>query len=228
MRSMPDLTLFISGTDTGVGKTWIAAHAAGALRRRGLSVAARKPVQSFSPGDGLTDAEILAAATGEDPLAVCQSGRWLPRAMAPPMAADVLGRPRISINALVAELDLPARGVAVIEGAGGPRTPLAHDGDNIALAAAISPDLVILVADAGLGAINAVRLATGAFLGHRAIVVLNRFRQSSDVHRLNRKWLQQDGHEVDVSFEGVARRAAAVLGAKNHPIPSERKANART
>jgi dethiobiotin synthetase len=56
----------VTGTGTGVGKTWFSAVTLGLLRDRGVSVAARKPVQSFEPGDGPTDAEVLAAATGGD------------------------------------------------------------------------------------------------------------------------------------------------------------------
>ena len=61
-----------------------------------------------------------------------------------------------------AGLAAPASGVGLVEAAGGVRSPLADDGDAVDLAAALRPDRVVLVADAGLGTINAVRLAVGA------------------------------------------------------------------
>ena len=94
----------MAGTGTEVGKTWVAARLATVLRERGLRVAARKPAQSFEPGEGPTDAEVLGAATGEDPGTVCPHHRWYEAPMAPPMAADALGRPPIAIAELAGEI----------------------------------------------------------------------------------------------------------------------------
>ena len=52
--------LFVTGTDTGVGKTVVTAAIAAALRAEGLNVGVWKPVQSGAPlGSGMTDAERL-------------------------------------------------------------------------------------------------------------------------------------------------------------------------
>ena len=49
----------------------------------------------------------------------------------------------------------------------------------------------MLVADAGLGTINSVRLSVGALAGPRGLVVfLNRFDAADDLHRRNRDWLR--------------------------------------
>src|SRR5206468_1259236 len=88
----PRRLVLVTGTGTGVGKTWVAARLLTELRAKGVHVAARKPVQSFAAGEGPTDAEMLAAATGEDLADVCPAHRWYERPLAPPMAADVLGR----------------------------------------------------------------------------------------------------------------------------------------
>ena len=91
--SRPGRLVGVCGTGTEVGKTWVSAHVLAALRADGVSVAARKPLQSFDPDDAApTDAAVLAAATGEDPHDVCPSEGWYPVPMAPPMAAEVLGR----------------------------------------------------------------------------------------------------------------------------------------
>ena len=90
--------------------------------------------------------------------------RWYEIPMAPPMAAAALGRPAFTIVDLMDELRWPAEPVDVglVETAGGVRSPLAADGDCLALCEALGPDLVVLVADAGLGTINSVRLTVGA------------------------------------------------------------------
>ena len=115
--------------------------------------------------------------------------------MAPPMAAEALGRPPFAIADLVHELRWPHDRVEVglVETAGGVRSPLAADGDCLALCGVLEPDLVVLVADAGLGTINAVRLTVEALVGVRApvVVVLNRFDAADGLHERNLEWLRR-------------------------------------
>ncbi len=203
----------VSGTDTGVGKTFVAAAVLRGLVARLVPVAARKPVQSFDPAGGPTDAELLAAATGEPAQQVCPAHRWLALPMAPPMAAEALGRPPFTLAELVAELDLPAAGVTLVEGVGGPRSPLAADGDTVALADALGADPVVLVADAGLGVINAVRLAAAAFGGRPLVVALNRFDPDDGLHARNRAWLAEtDRFDVVTTPAALADRLAGPPG----------------
>jgi dethiobiotin synthetase len=181
------MLIFVTGTGTGVGKTFVTA----ALARQ-LNATVRKPVQSFEPGDEHTDADVLAAATGEDPRVVCPAHRWLATPMAPPMAADALGLPPFTIATLGSELDAPAGGITLVEGAGGVRSPIAADGDNVDLADSIKPDRVLLVADAGLGTINLVRLSIGALHDHDVVVFLNRFEAQDALHARNAAWLREN------------------------------------
>ena len=191
----PERLVVALGTATEVGKTWVGATVLGALAGAGRRVAARKPAQSFAPGGGRTDADVLAAATGERPEDVCPRHRWYELAMAPPMAADALGRPPFTLADLLAEVSWPA-GVETgwVETVGGPRSPIAVDGDSAAFAAALEPDLLVLVADARLGAINAVLLSVAA-LPIPPVVVLNR-DDGSDVCARNRAWLEREGLDV--------------------------------
>jgi dethiobiotin synthetase len=192
--------MVVVGTGTGVGKTWVSARLLTGLREAGVTVAARKPVQSFEVDDdpsGL-DAAVLGAASGEPAQVVCPPHRWYEVAMAPPMAAARLGRPAFTIEDLVGELSWPAGGVDVglVETAGGVRSPQADDGDAVALSAALVPDAVLLVADAGLGTINSVRLTVGV-LPENVIVLLNRYDTSNELHALNRQWLiEREGLRV--------------------------------
>jgi dethiobiotin synthetase len=198
--------VLVTATGTEVGKTWTACALCGELRARGYEVHTRKPAQSFTPAErGRTDAELLAAATGESPRRVCPAHRWYEVPMAPCMAADVLRRPRITTADLVAEnVPVPAAGITLVEGAGGPRSPLAHDGDVIALARALSIGRAVLVADAGLGTINAVRLCVEALTGFDTLVFLNRFDHADDLHRHNRAWLADAGYAVHTEIPHLA------------------------
>jgi dethiobiotin synthetase len=218
----PATLVVVAGTGTEVGKTWVSVALIDAWVAHGLHVSARKPAQSFDEGDLGTDAELLAAASGDDPNLVCPPHRWYPVAMAPPMAADVLGREPVFLADLVAETNASwhdtrlASGVAqigLVELAGGPWSPAAHDGDGIELTERLGPDVVVLVADAGLGTINAVRPAVAALAaaapGADVVVVLNRYDETDELHRRNREWLTDVvGVDLVVSVEALADRVA--------------------
>jgi len=186
----------------------VTARLATALRERGVAVAARKPVQSLDPADdGPSDSDLLAAATGEDANVVCPPHRRYPRAMAPPMAADALGLPTFTVADLTSEVATHSLGDAIVlvESAGGVRSPLAADGDTVALADALRPALVVLVADAGLGTINAVRLSSDALAAHRVVVHLNRYATGDELHRRKHEWLvTREGLEVVTDPEALA------------------------
>jgi 8-amino-7-oxononanoate synthase len=158
------------------------------------------------------DAAILGAASGEEPETVCPPHRWYEMAMAPPMAADALGRPSFTLDELVEELQWPEVAVAVgfLETAGGLRSPLADDGDCLTLVVATMPDVIVLVADAGLGTINSVRLTMNELnrLPADVVIVLNRFDAGSELHQRNLSWLRErDGLRTFVTPGGVAELA---------------------
>jgi dethiobiotin synthetase len=203
--SRPRQLVVVVGTGTDVGKTWAASRLLQRWRAAGRVVAARKPAQSFEPGDDIaarTDAHVLAAASGEEPDTVCPPRRWYPLALAPPMAADALDRGWISVDDLIGELAWPepVADIGLVETVGGVRSPIAHDGDALGLIDALAPDAVVLIADAGLGTLNAVQLSIGSLAtvatppGAEPVpvrVVLNRFDATCDLHLRNRAWLDE-------------------------------------
>jgi dethiobiotin synthetase len=201
----PDRLVVVVATATEVGKTWVTAE----LCRR-LDAGARKPVQSFDPSDPADqrDASVLAAATGEPVDRVCPPHRSYAVAMAPPMAAAHLGRPPIRLDDLVTELMWPEPvAVGFVETVGGLCSPMAEDGDGLALVGRLDPDLVLAVAPAGLGAVNDVRLLARA-LGDRPLTVhLNRYDEGDPLHRANRAWLaDRDGFDVATSVDALVGR----------------------
>ena len=72
---------------------------------------------------------------------------------------------------------------------------MALDGDAVRLCRVLEPDLVVLVADAGLGTINAVRLSADV-IESPLVVVVNRFESTSDLQTRNLAWLRRDGLRV--------------------------------
>ncbi len=190
----PKQLLLVAGTGTEVGKTYVGCQLLQAARQRGLRVAARKPAQSFAPEDppASTDAALLAAASAETPHQVCPPGRWYPLALAPPMAAAALSLAPPLLGELLDELHWPADlDLGLVELAGGLRAPQTQDADGVAFCAALAPDAVLLIADAGLGTLNLVRLSLDVLRHPRVLVYLNRYQHDEQVHRLNLAWLQQ-------------------------------------
>ena len=215
MNERPAFVIAIAGVATDVGKTWLATALLAQLRTTGRRVSARKPVQSYDADTVTTDAHLLAAATGEDPTSVCPRRRWYPLAMAPPIAAQHLGLAPIVLRDLIGDLAWPEDiEIGVVETVGGVRSPMADDADSATFVHALQADHVVLVADAGLGAINAVRLCVDVLAPTAITVVLNRFDGDNLVHRANRDWLtDRDGLSVVTNVEecmAAVRRAGSI------------------
>ena len=107
-----------------------------------------------------------------------------------------------------------------MESGGGVRSPLALDGDSVRLARLVPFDLVVLVADAGLGMINDVRLAVEALDGTAPVLVaLNRFDPGEELHRRNLAWLAgRDGlagHRPPRRAPRAGRRGARSLATRD-------------
>ncbi len=164
---------------------------------------------------------MLAWASGEDPDSVCPARYGFECAMAPPMAAASLGRRAFTMSELLSELRWPADvEVALIESAGGARSPLTADGDTTDLIRHVRPDLVLLVSDPGLGMINAVRLSAAALAPTDAIVFVNRYNGDDDLHRSNVAWLRDDGYRVVTSIDALIELVRQVVPASTTEAPA--------
>jgi dethiobiotin synthetase len=127
------------------------------------------------------------------------------------MAARELGMAPFTTADLAGGIEWPATiDVGLVEGVGGPRSPISHDGDNVDLAHLLAPDLVVLVADAGLGTVNAVRLSMSALADFPVVVALNRYADGDHVDRLHARNLEHltavDGFDVVTSPRELADR----------------------
>ena len=169
--------LFVTATDTGVGKTEVACAIVRAARARGEDVVGMKPAQSGHASGEASDAErLLAAAGGVEPLeAICPYTFEAP--LAPAIAARVEGRSVSLERILDAARALAARHAAVVvEGAGGLLVPLT-DRDTYADLATRLGLPALVVARAGLGTVNHTALTCEALRARGvrlAGIVLNR------------------------------------------------------
>jgi dethiobiotin synthetase len=144
--------IFITGTDTGVGKTYVTALILAELRRRGVKAAAFKPIACGR--GGRHDAEIYRKLMKhEQPLDVINP-IYLQHALAPSVAARLEHR-RIDLKIVFASYRLLVKqyDVVLVEGAGGLLVPIKQNYFVADLARELKLP-VLIVARLGLGTIN--------------------------------------------------------------------------
>ena len=157
--------LLVTGTDTCVGKTIIAAALVTALRARGVRALGFKPVET-GIGDSPADSELLALAAGEEN-ALTRPLLQTREPLAPALAAERAGLTvdTDEIEARIAQLRRDGYTV-VVEGAGGVMVPLSWGYTVLDLAQACDLDAVI-VARAGLGTLNHVAMTAMILRSHQ-------------------------------------------------------------
>jgi dethiobiotin synthetase len=214
--------LFVTGTDTDVGKTAVAVAIVRSVVRaglgRGLRVGVYKPVASGAAPDGIasSDAARLSEADGR-PLsieAVCP--QMFAAAISPPQSARVEGR-RVDERRLRVGFEAwrNASDIVIVEGAGGLFSPAGDATLNADLASDL--DLPLVVVDAArLGAIGrtlAIAEAAAARGLRLAAVVLSQIE----------RW-ENGGHDP-ASPQAIARHSADVLADRLRPVPVVRLAH---
>ena len=157
---------FVTGTDTGVGKTFASVALLHALRARGLRVAGMKPVASGCERgeDGWRNDDALALQSASDPLPAYADVNpfALPAATAPQLAARDAGITVALTPLQAAFARLSARADAVVvEGAGGWLAPMGDGLEQSAMARAVGGE-VLLVVGLRLGCLSHARLTAGA------------------------------------------------------------------
>ena len=181
IRRCPIPGLFVTGTDTGVGKTVVAGAIAAWFRRQGNRVAVLKPIATGCERrrEGLvsTDAEFLAhCADSTHPLDLICPQRYA-EPLAPAVAAERAGQP-VDWAAVQRSLDLLTRDsdVIIVEGVGGVMVPLDERHTVLDLVKWLGLPTVV-VAKPGLGTLNHTLLTVEALrpVGRVTGVVVNRY-----------------------------------------------------
>jgi dethiobiotin synthetase len=224
-------SLFITGTDTGVGKTVVAAALAVAFRRRELRVGVLKPVESGCPTEGgrprPLDALFLRDASGCAAPLETINPYALSEPLAPALAAERagiaidLGRIEQCFQTLAASHD-----IVLVEGAGGVLSPLYGDLTMLDIAIRLALPVLIVAANV-LGVINHSALTVGAIeqrgLRVLGIVLNDRCAERDSATGTNegalRRW---GGAEVLATLPYVASLDNTGLNALAGRVPAER------
>ena len=174
--------LFITGTDTGVGKTLVAAAIAAWFRRRAIRAAVCKPIATgcVKRREGLIseDAEFLAHHAGAPfPLSTICPQRFA-EPLAPALAAERAKEP-VDWNAIESAIETMSgqSDLLIVEGVGGVLVPLARKIMVLDMIAWLGWPAVV-VARAGLGTINHTLMTLATLRGAKipiAGVVINRY-----------------------------------------------------
>lgn len=197
--------IFITGTGTDLGKTYVAGELVAALQGEGYDTAYYKPVLSGSDNIFESDAGMVRkrASLEQEPLSMVTT--MFHDAVSPHLAA---ARVQQGVDLDIIKADFGAvnmlHDVTVVEGCGGIVCPLTlfADGRHIMqedVIRALGLDAVI-VADAGLGTINATVLTIEYMRAHGlgiAGVILNRFDETDEMHQDNLAMIEKLGG-VDV------------------------------
>lgn len=191
--------LFVTGTDTGIGKTLITAGLAYALRVLEIDTGVMKPVETgcptragrLRPLDALT---LREAAESRDALDLINPYRFH-EPLAPMVAAE-RSRRRIDVGRLEERFARLAdrHSVVLIEGAGGLLVPITEETSCLDLAIRLQLPLLVVIGSR-LGALNHARLTVEAALHARVPVagaILNHFHvDRSAVRTTNLHTLRQ-------------------------------------
>ena len=169
----PKKGVFVTGTDTGVGKTLVSAALISRLVQLGRSVGVMKPVETGVDGgwsDHSDAARLMAVARAKDSLDLVSPYRF-PAPVAPFSAAKAQGE-HIALSDIVRRYEqLAVRyPCVVVEGAGGLLVPMGHDWDMSHLISRLGLP-VVLVGRVGLGGINHALLTLEALEGRQIRVL---------------------------------------------------------
>ncbi len=204
------MNCFLTGTDTDVGKTYVAALLVRALRRAGLDTVAMKPICC---GDR-SDSELLHAACGKSIPLDDVNPVWLGTPAAPAVAAASAGR-AIDLD-LIRSTFARLRGThrsLLVEGAGGWLVPIAPGYFVADLARDFGLPVVVVVRNR-LGALNHTLLTVESIRARGlpcAGIILNNIDAPGEASRTNRAVIE-DLLDVPILFEIAKDQRAIELG----------------
>ncbi len=152
--------IFVTGTDTNIGKTWLGQHLILALRKNNVDVIPRKPIESGWDDENIESSDAWLLAQAADQIASLESicPNRFSRPLSPVRAAELEGK-KLLISTVADQClnNITEDDFLYVEGAGGFYSPLCADGLNADLASTLGLP-ILLVAENRLGCINQVLL----------------------------------------------------------------------
>jgi dethiobiotin synthetase len=215
--------VFVTGTDTEVGKSVVAAAICAAAAERGIRVAAFKPVVTGldeTAGEWPRDDELLAAAAGAGQAPEDVAPYRYGPAVSPHLAAQLAGETVDPERLVAAARDQAARADALVaEGVGGLLVPLANDYLVRDLAGELSLPVVI-AARPGLGTIShsllTIEAARAVALRIQAVVLTPWPDDPDEMLRSNMETIERFG---EVPVIGLPRTDPTSLAAAGAVLP---------
>jgi dethiobiotin synthetase len=192
---------FITGTDTGVGKTFVSSLLVRGLRAKGLDAVGMKPICCGERDDAL----MLHAASDEAIPLNDVNPFWLRTPAAPYTAALIENRPidLALVRATCARVAAEHESI-VVEGIGGWRVPIARDYDIADLAVELGLPVIIVVANR-LGALNHALLTyesvTARKLPCAGLIVNHATSATQDVAAITNLGVLEDLFQIPVLYE---------------------------
>ena len=188
---------FVTGSDTGVGKTYITCQLIKQLAQLKRNLEVRKPVES---GCELSASGAMIAADGLKLQAANNQVESIDRitrfkyraALAPQRAAQIEGQRLLLNDVLDACTRDDCNSILIVEGAGGFYSPLAEDGLNADLASLLRLPVIIVINDK-IGAVNQALLTIQAVASRKlpiAAIIMNQVEKTKTAHMNNREDLQ--------------------------------------
>jgi dethiobiotin synthetase len=219
----------VTGTDTGVGKTVVAAAIVARLREQGKPVRALKPLATGldepPDPDWPPDHELLALVSGQSADETVLHGFGPP--VSPHLAAELARVSLPSIRALTAEIRAatPTGSVVIVEGIGGLLVPIGQKATVLDLAVALGLPLIV-AARPGLGTINhtllTVEAARAAGLRVAGIVMTPWPAEPDAIVRSNRDTIERLAKIPVVGLPVVPSAHPGPLAAAGASVPLRR------
>jgi dethiobiotin synthetase len=219
----------VTGTDTGVGKTVVAAAIVARLREQGQPVCALKPLitglDAEPDADWPPDHELLARVSGQRADNTMLHGFGPP--VSPHLAAELARVSPPSIRTLTAEIRAatPAGSAVIVEGVGGLLVPISRSASVLDLAVALELPLIV-VARPGLGTINhtllTVQAARAAGLRIAGIVMTPWPSKPDAIVRSNRDTIERLTKLPVVGLPFVTSAEPGPLAAAGAVVPLKR------
>ena len=192
--------IVVTGTDTGVGKTFFACLLLKALREAGAEAVGFKPVCCGERADA---ERLVEAGGGEVPIDVVNPV-WYRSPVAPAVAAELEGRP-LRLEEMISRAEHLAKSYewVILEGVGGWEVPLTEKRTFADLAGTLGWPVAVVAANR-LGALNHTLLTAGAVQKRGltlAALVLNHLEEQHDVAMVTNRAVLEKWLDVPVRIE---------------------------
>ncbi|MDD4376729.1 MAG: dethiobiotin synthase [Eubacteriales bacterium] len=199
--------IFVTGTGTDVGKTYVTALIVKKLNEAGLNPGYYKAALSGAESLAASDAGYVKKISGISQPYETMVSYIYKNAVSPHLASRIEGNP-VDLVRVKDDFDHVKKkhNYVVVEGSGGIVCPIRYDGEQIFLEDVIKKlDLsVVIVGDAGLGTINSVTL-TAEYLKQKSIpvkgIILNNFK-GTDMEADNVRMIENINHIPVIGLVG--------------------------